>query len=144
MKKYYLLISVGMIMMFMLLFNGCALGGLIEADQLEGTWVSDDFYNTGSSSYYVYYDFNSLTVDLDGDQTGRYRIRGYNDTFWWNSNYTTLEEGTYATDFISGRISLVPYSGLSRILYYSLTDDTLIFTDSSWWVSSSIHLRKLN
>ena len=140
MKKYYL----PAILLLILILNGCALGGIIEADQLEGTWVSDNFYNTVSNSYYVYYDFNTLTVDLiDGDQTGRYRIRGYNDTFWWAANYQLLEEGSYETDFIFGRITLTPDSGSGRILNYSLNGDRLTFTDNDWWTSSSIVLRKL-
>ncbi|MDA3810000.1 MAG: hypothetical protein PF518_06650 [Spirochaetaceae bacterium] len=140
MKKYF----IPTIIVLILLLNACAIGGLIEADQLEGTWVSDDFYSTVSNTYYVYYDFKSLTVDLfDGDQTGKYRIRGYKDTFWWDTNYQLLEEGTYTTDFISGRITLSPNSSPSRVLYYSLTDNKLTFTDNDWWTSSSIVLRKL-
>lgn len=139
MKKYTLLMTASLV----LILNSCALGGIIEADQLEGTWVSDNFYSTSSQSYYVYYDFNSLTVDLDGDQTGKYRIRGYNDTFWWDTNFQALEEGTYMTDFIFGKITLVPYYGPGRVLNYSLSNNSLVLTDNDWWTSSSIVLRKL-
>ncbi len=139
MKKYLLYFTITSI----LLLNSCALGGLVEADQLEGTWVSDSFYSTNSDSYYVYYDFNAISVDLNGDQTGNYRIRGYDDTFWWNTNYTTLESGTYSTDFIYGRITLIPNSSTTRILNYSLTDTSLVLTDNGWWTSTNIVLRKL-
>ncbi|MBI9097689.1 MAG: hypothetical protein JEY91_04390 [Spirochaetaceae bacterium] len=139
MKKYYL----PMIIALLLLTSGCAIGGLVEADQLDGTWVSDDFYTTNSQPYYVYYDFRSLSVDLDGDQRGRYRICAYRDTFWWDTNYQLLEEGDYTTDYLRGIITIIPYSGESRILHYTLSDNFLVFTDTHWWTANYISLRKL-
>lgn len=141
MKKYLLLTTFASI----LLLSSCVLGGIIEANQLEGTWVSDNAYKATSRSYYAYYEFNSISVDLDGDQSGTYIIRGYsNNNDWWGGSFDTFESGHYATDFISGRITIMPYSGGNRYLEYSLTDNTLVLTDIDWWTSTSMTLRKLN
>ncbi len=140
MKKIILFTIISVV-----LLSGCTVGGIVEANQLEGTWVSENRYDyfTNNASYYVFYDFKPQEVELfTGDQTGIYRIRAYNDNFWDSDNYDTLETGYYTTDFLSGTISIIPDIGQTRILDYTLTDDTLILVDFNWWSSSSLVLRK--
>ncbi len=142
MKRIFLLISV----LTVLLFNSCTIGGMIEAEQLDGTWVSENTYASSSSSYYVYYDFDPTSIEIGGDQSGIYSIRSYQDSFWFGAiptDYSTLETGTYTTDYLLGKMTLSSGSS-SRILDYTVTDNYLTFTDSNWWSSSSITLRKYN
>ncbi len=140
MKKILLLFTTTA----MLFLSGCAIGGADEADKLKGTWVSNNSYTYNFDSTYVYYDFNPESVDLlDGNQSGDYRIRAYEDNFWYGTNYTVVEEGKYSTDYLSGIITLKPTNAFSRTLDYDLNDDSLELTDRSWWGNNRIYLRKL-
>ncbi len=138
MKKKILLLTIPIV----LLLNGCTFGGLIEAEQLEGTWVSESTYNNNSNSYFIYYDFYSTSVDLNGNLTGRYRIRGYNDTYWWNNNYVPLEEGSYVTAYLLGKMTLTSSTAQVRTLDYTISDYSLIFTDNDYWNNSTLMLKK--
>ncbi len=139
MKKIFVLLTV---FIFLTAFSSCTVGGLIEADQLEGTWVSDSSYNSNTGTYYCYYDFDPDSVEFGGDQNGQYRIRGYFDTFWGDNNYESFEEGYYTTDYIRSEMTLMPDSGVIRILDYTISDNLLTFSDSSWWSSNAIILKK--
>ncbi len=138
MKKKFLLLIIPIV----LILNGCTLGGFIEAEQLEGTWVSESAYHINSNSYYIYYDFYSTSIDLHGNLTGSYRIRRYNDIYWWNNNYVPLEEGRFVTDYFWGRITLTSLSGQGRTLDYTISDYSLIFTDNDYWSNTRIVLTK--
>ncbi len=131
--------------LLILLLSSCVIGGVEEADNIEGTWVSSETYLTNSKRCYIYYYFDPTSIDsTDGDHSGKYSIRAYESVAPWGANYTTLEKGKYYTDYIFSTIEFRNSADKSsRYLDYELDEDDFYLTDAHYWSGTKLHLKKI-
>lgn len=139
MKIKYLLLLLST-----LIFSCCVVGGLEEADNIDGTWISTKRHLLDSDYCYIYYNFDPTSIDSsDGDHSGKYSIKAYNSLAPWGSNYKLLEKGRYYTDYIFSTIEFRDEkSNKSRFLEYELDEDDFYLKESHYWSGTKLHLKK--